>query len=112
MLSRVAKYAVGEDIQVEFEIEPLDGYRPVSADKTLGQVHDALRPALAAARVVLEGVKSLEPDAVSVTFGIKVSGTANWVVAKAASEANFEIQLTWKQGAGSDDDRELDDEAE
>ncbi|MCA1695681.1 MAG: hypothetical protein LC749_13655 [Actinobacteria bacterium] len=30
-----------------------------------------------------------------VKFGIKVSGTANWLIAKAATEGNFDITLTW-----------------
>ena len=28
-------------------------------------------------------------------FGVKVTGEANWVVAKAATEGNFEIKLNW-----------------
>ena len=31
--------------------------------------------------------------------GIKVTGTANWVVARAATEGNFEVTLTWQPGA-------------
>ncbi|MEU9608626.1 CU044_2847 family protein [Streptomyces sp. NPDC048057] len=49
-----------------------------------------------AARTVLDSASELRPEEVTVTFGIKVSGTANWLVAKAASEANFEVSLVWR----------------
>jgi hypothetical protein len=32
-----------------------------------------------------------------VKFGVKASGEATWLVAKAAGEANFEVTLTWNQ---------------
>ena len=35
------------------------------------------------------------PDSVEVKFGIKVTGTADWLVAKAATEGNFEVTLKW-----------------
>jgi len=40
-------------------------------------------------------VKEAAPDKIEVKFGIKVSGTANWLIAKAATEGNFDITLTW-----------------
>ena len=50
-----------------------------------------------AAKAVLEKVKEARPDEVELKFGIKVSGGANWLVAKAAGEANFEISLAWSR---------------
>jgi Trypsin-co-occurring domain 1 len=47
------------------------------------------------ARVVLDRVKEAKPDEVELRFGIKVSGTASWLVAKAVTEGNFEVTLTW-----------------
>jgi hypothetical protein len=44
---------------------------------------------------VLAKVQEAAPDKIEVKFGIKVSGTANWLVAKAATEGNFDITLTW-----------------
>jgi hypothetical protein len=35
------------------------------------------------------------PDELEITFGLKVSGEAGWIVAKAGTEANFEIKLKW-----------------
>jgi hypothetical protein len=55
-----------------------------------------LEPAIEAARVVLAKIKEVRPDEVQVKFGIKVSGTTSWLVAKAATEGNFEVTLTWK----------------
>lgn len=54
-----------------------------------------MAPAVEGARAVLEQVKEAAPDKIEVRFGIKVSGTANWLVAKAATEGNFEITLVW-----------------
>lgn len=45
---------------------------------------------------MLEKVKEINPEGVEVRFGVKVTGEANWVVAKAATEGSFEITLTWE----------------
>jgi len=50
-------------------------------------------PAVEAARDVLDRAKEHCSCEVEVKFGIKVSGTMNWLVAKAATEANSEITL-------------------
>ena len=55
----------------------------------------------AAAREVLEQVRAAGPDEVEVKFGVKVTGTMTWVVAKAATEGNFEVTLKWQRGSGS-----------
>ena len=56
-----------------------------------------MAPALAAARVVLAQAREVAPDEMKMKFGIKVSGTANWLVAKAATEGNFEVEMTWRR---------------
>jgi hypothetical protein len=50
-----------------------------------------------AAKAVLDKVKEVRPNEVELKFGIKVSGGANWLVAKATGEANFQITLTWSR---------------
>jgi hypothetical protein len=60
-----------------------------------GHVRRAVEPAIAAAREVLDQTRAMAPDTVQVKFGVKVTGTTNWLVAKAATEGNFEISLTW-----------------
>lgn len=97
-LSRVVTYQVDDETTVGFEIEPVEGFVPAGMDEVAGQVRKAAEPAVAAARAVLEMVRELAPDGVEVTFGLKVTGTANWLVAKAATEGNFEVKLSWRPG--------------
>jgi hypothetical protein len=58
-------------------------------------VQEAVAPAVKAAKAVLDKVKEAAPDEVVVRFGGKASGQADWLVAKAAGEGNFEVTLTW-----------------
>ena len=96
-MPEVVSYTVG-NIQVGFEVDPPPGYQPAGAGQIVGHVEDAVRPAVAAAREVLKQIKALSPDAVEVKFGIKASGTASWLIAKAAAEASFEVTMTWRNG--------------
>jgi Trypsin-co-occurring domain 1 len=93
--SQVVTYAVDEATTVSFEIEPVEGFVPVGVEEVAGRVRSAVEPAVAAARAVLEQVREMSPDTVQVKFGVKVSGTANWLVAKAATEGNFEVTMLW-----------------
>lgn len=100
MSSTVVKYGL-DDAEVFFEIEPTSGFiaAGVGPDEVIAQVKKAVEPAVAGAKAVLDAVRSVGPDELEVKFGIKVSGTMNWWVAKAATEGNFEITLTWKSDA-------------
>jgi hypothetical protein len=100
--SQVVSYALDADTVVQFEVEPTSEWRPVRADQVAGQVDEATRPAVEAAQRVLAQIAQLRPAEVEVTFGIKVSGTANWLIAKAASEANFGVKLVWRPQSGAD----------
>lgn len=99
IMSEIVEYQVGASTTVKFEIEPPPDFRQASPDRILGRVKEAVAPAVEAAKAVLEKAKEAAPDEVEMKFGIKVSGDANWLVAKAASEANFEITLTWSRDA-------------
>jgi hypothetical protein len=101
MTSPVVSYEVNKDTVVRFEIEPTDDWRDVSTGEALVQIKEAVAPVLEGARAVLEKAREASPDEIVVKFGIKVSGTANWLVAKAATEGNFEVTLTWKPAPGS-----------
>jgi hypothetical protein len=92
----VVKYELDDETVVQFEIEPSSGFRPAGTAELAGKVRQAVAPAVQAARVVLEKVREVGPDEVKLKFGIKVSGQANWFVAKAATEGNFEIEMVWK----------------
>lgn len=96
MSSHVVSYALDEQTIVGFEIETGDDFHPVGAETAIARVRDAVEPAVQAARTVLDQVAAMKPGEVQLKFGIKVSGTANWLVARAATEANFEVTLTWK----------------
>lgn len=96
MASRVVRYQVG-DTEVGFEVEPGSEWGDAGAGDLAGQVRDAIEPAVEAAKVVLDRIREAKPDEVAVKFGVKVSGGANWVVAKAAGEGSFEVTMTWRQ---------------
>lgn len=95
MDSQIASYITDSGQTVLFEISPLAGYTPASGDDLVAHVRDALGPAMAAAQTVVDGVRRVRPDHVEVKFGVKVTGTVNWIIAKAATEGNFEITLSW-----------------
>lgn len=98
-MTAVVSYALDDDTVVRFEIEPGTGFRPAGPDEIAGRIREAVTPAVEGARAVLEKAKEAAPRQIEVKFGIKVSGTANWWVAKAAAEGNFEITLTWADPA-------------
>jgi hypothetical protein len=96
----VVSYALDENTVVRFEIEPSAEFRPAGPAEVAGRIREAVGPAVEAARVVLDRVREAAPDEITLKFGIKVSGTANWFVARAATEGNFEVELVWKPGSG------------
>jgi hypothetical protein len=97
MASEVVAYQLDDSSVVRFEVDLQAGFHPAGGGgKTAGRVQDAIRPAVEAAKEVLDKVKEVGPDEVEVTFGVKVSGGMDWLIARAASEANFEIKLTWR----------------
>lgn len=102
MSSEVVRYQVDDKTVAQFEFEPTAGFHPAGVDDVAGWVREAAAPSIGAARAVLDQVRQLAPDTVQVKFGIKVTGTANWIVAKAASEANFEITLSWQPDNAAD----------
>lgn len=99
MSSEVVRYRVDADTVAQIEIEPVPGYRPAGVGDVAGTVREAVGPAVAAARVLLDEVRGVAPDSVEVKFGVKVTGSANWLVARAATEANFEVTMSWKPDA-------------
>jgi hypothetical protein len=109
MSSQVVTYRVDHVTTVGFEIESSEGYYPAGTQEILGQVQEAIGPAVEAAKVILEKFKETRPDEVELKFGVKVTGGANWIVAKASGEGSFEVTLTWsrpdhKSGAGEKPD--------
>lgn len=103
MSSEIVSYRVDGETVAQFEIEPVPGMHPAGVSEIAGHVWESAGPAIQAAMVLLERAKKLGPDGVQVKFGVKATGTVNWLVAKAASEGNFEITLSWQPGATSGD---------
>lgn len=97
--SQIVTYRVDDSTTAKFEIEPIGGFQAAGPAEVLGLVREAVDPAVEAAKAVLEKVKEARPDQVELKFGVKVTGEANWLVAKAAGESNFEITLTWSRNA-------------
>lgn len=95
MATQVVTYQLDDSTRVSFEVDTVDGFRPAGPGQIVGRVREAVAPAVDAAKAVLEKVKEVGPDEVEVRFGIKVSGRADWLVAKAAGEASFDITLRW-----------------
>ena len=100
MESQIVKYQVDGSTVVGFEVVPGSGWHEAGAKEVAGRVRDAVEPAIEAAKVVLERVKDAKPDEVEVKFGIKVTGEANWIIARAATEGSFEVTLTWSPPEG------------
>lgn len=94
--SQVVTYQLDDSTLVRFEIEPVPGFQPASGMTVVGMVQDAIAPAIDTAQLILDKIKHLAPAEVEVKFGLKVSGKLDWLVARAASEGNFEIKMTWK----------------
>jgi hypothetical protein len=98
--TQIVTYRVDDETTVDIEIDPVAGYAPAGIGKVVGQVRAATDPVMKAANAMLEQVKSLSPDDVQIKFGVKVGGKANWLVARAAAEGNFEVTLSWRPSAG------------
>lgn len=97
MTTEIVAYQLDHSTVVRFEIDCPAGFQPAGGgSRAVGTVKDAIGPAIEAAKVVLNKVKEAGPDEVEVAFGVKVSGGMDWLIARAASEANFEIKLTWR----------------
>jgi hypothetical protein len=95
--TQVVTYSVDDARAVSFEIEPVEGFVSAGIEEIAGRVKTAIEPVLAAARAVLDGVRDAAPSSVEVKFGVKVTVTANWLVAKASTEGNFEVTMSWKR---------------
>jgi Trypsin-co-occurring domain 1 len=89
-----ATYTLDDGTRVRFEVDPEDGYTAASG-QLAGRVREAVDPAVKAAAVVLRKVRQVGPDRIEVKFGIRVSGGSDWIIARAAGEASFEVTLAW-----------------
>jgi hypothetical protein len=95
--SQIVSYFVEDGTEVFFETAPLGGFAPASSDRPGAQIREALRPAIKAAHIVIGQARELTPDDIELRFGVKVTGSANWLIAKTVVEGNFELILRWQQ---------------
>jgi hypothetical protein len=106
--SAVVTYELDDSTLVRFEIDPPAGFQDAGANKVIGKVQEALSPAIDTAKLIMDKLKEAKPGEVTVTFGVKVSGKLDWFIARAGTEGNFQITLTWHPGesaaASSTDD--------
>ncbi len=98
MSSEIVSYEVDGKTVAQFEIDAPPGFQPAGAHVIAGRVREAAAPALEAARELLAQAREMAPDAVQVKFGVKVTGGANWLIARAATEGSFEVTLSWQPG--------------
>jgi hypothetical protein len=98
MALQIVKYQLDDSTVVGFEVAPGSGWQQAGAKEFVGKVRESVTPAIEAAKAVLEQAKEIAPDSIEVKFGVKVTGEANWIVAKAASEGSFEITLRFEPG--------------
>ena len=96
MPPKVVTYTLEDSTTVRFEIDPPAGFQEAGTDKVIGKVQDAVAPAIDTAKLILDKLKEAKPGEVTVTFGLKVSGKLDWFIARAGTEANFQITLTWQ----------------
>ena len=96
MPPKVVTYALDDSTAVRFEIDPPAGFQDAATDKVIGTVEQAMGPAIDTAKLVLDKLKDAKPDEVTVTFGLKVSGKLDWFIARAGTEGNFQVTLTWQ----------------
>lgn len=94
----------GTAILVEVDAADIGaGMRGAGASEMVEKARDTFEAALARIRPAAEGIianlqaLSVKPDTVAVEFGLKLSASAGAVIASAATEANFKINLTWKR---------------
>lgn len=105
MAARLVEYSTdGDAILVEVDLPATAGDDRIRAGKPGQKIAEAavsFEEALGSIKTVAQGVvrqiKELgdPPDEVVVGFGIKLTGSANIVLASGSAEANLEVTLTW-----------------
>lgn len=68
----------------------------IDFDGALGSVKSAAEKMFDAVRAI-----AVPPDSCEITFGVKLSGSMGAIIAKASTEANFTIRMTWAARKGT-----------
>jgi Trypsin-co-occurring domain 1 len=90
--------------RIVMEADPQTQVGPVPAGRAgeivaeAGQTFESTLSAIVpTAEVLLDKLKAVGPDDITVEFGIKISIEAGAIITKTAGEANFTVTLTWKR---------------
>jgi hypothetical protein len=88
----------GAVVKVEVEMPP--GPRPAGyiedMQANFAQATDVVRHLAGAFTACLLGLPEKEqPQHAALTFALKISGEANWFIAKTGTEGSFQITLSW-----------------
>jgi hypothetical protein len=113
-MARLAKFVLpdGSSIVAEVDDDSLDSSRVmrggtapmpelvIQANNTFEAALDRIRTA---AESMLTRLTSLAqpPDELAIEFGVKLNAETGAVIAKAATEANFTINLKWSRAKGT-----------
>jgi hypothetical protein len=110
MANHLVEYSTdGGTIFVEVDLPTTTGDDRIPAGQpgkkiieAAGSFEEALGSIKTIAQSVVQQVKELadQPDEVMVSFGIKLTGSANIVLASGSAEANLEVTMTWKSDKG------------
>lgn len=104
MSTQLIEYALpdGQTICVEVEDGPVSAVRggrdsPVTkAQESFESAVSRIRPA---AEALINGLKGLTPEEISLEMSLKFTAKAGVVIASADSEAAFKVTLKWKPAA-------------
>jgi hypothetical protein len=114
-MARLAKFVLpdGNSIVAEVDDESFDSSRvmrggAIGSSDIVVKANESFETALDRVRWAAEGLLdrltslASPPDEVEVEFGVKLNAETGAVIAKAATEANFKINLKWtRAGSGS-----------
>lgn len=67
----------------------------VKASETFERAVQKIKPAAVA---IAETFKSLSPDELELSFGIKFTAEADVIISSVSTEINFDVKMTWKKG--------------
>lgn len=107
-MSRLVEVPLASGGSIAVEVDDVDGARTMRgggdrgadlvarAGQTLEQSLGAIAPAL---HEVLDKLRSVSPElaGIEVELGLKLTGEAGMVIAKAGAEANFRVLVRWQR---------------
>lgn len=102
-VARAAADGAGEGPARRRGAEPLGGKGAEVLARSSVDFAQAMQTLKAYAGTVEDLIKSLDlvPSEVSVQVGLKLTGQAGFIIAKAGTEAEMQVALKWQPGAGT-----------